>query len=170
MGAAGQRGLITFPILKDNAPPGEAVINLLQNAGSTQTALGGSDAQGNNFLFDLEPRPSNVAGDALDGRIIVLPVAGLTNANVITIADTVATPLQSRDNTVQAAQSVSKKGTGTGQELVFPKVFTSIGRSQSPFWTCAQKVDEFQTPVLFMVEVETPAPLAITDGNRIRVS
>ena len=30
-------------------------------------------------------------------------------------------------------KSVSKKGTGTGQELVFHKVFTSIGRSQSPF-------------------------------------
>ena len=37
--------------------------------------LGGTDAQGNDFLFDLEPRPSNVAGNALDGRIDVLAPA-----------------------------------------------------------------------------------------------
>ena len=71
----GSLALITFHI-KDNAPAGAAVINLLENAGSAWTALGGTDGQGNDFLFDLQPRPSNAAGDALDGRIDVLsPVA-----------------------------------------------------------------------------------------------
>ena len=68
----GSLALITFHV-KDNAPAGPAIINLLENAGSVRTALGGTDAQGNDFLFDLEPRPSNAAGDALDGRINVLP-------------------------------------------------------------------------------------------------
>ena len=69
--SGGSLALITFHI-KDNAPAGAAVINLLENAGSARTALGGTDGQGNDFLFDLEPRPSNAAGDALDGRIDVL--------------------------------------------------------------------------------------------------
>ena len=68
----GSVALIGFRI-KDNAPPGAAIINLLQNAGTTQTLLGGTDAQGHDFFFDLEPQPSNAAGDALDGRIIVTP-------------------------------------------------------------------------------------------------
>ena len=43
----------------------------MQNVGATWSALGGTDAQGNDFLFDLQPRPSNAAGDVLDGRIDV---------------------------------------------------------------------------------------------------
>ncbi len=67
---SGSLALISFQVRAD-APAGPAVINLLENAGSVRTALGGTDAQGNDFLFDLEPRPSNVAGDVLDGRINV---------------------------------------------------------------------------------------------------
>ena len=70
--SGGSLALITFHV-KPDAPAGPAIINLLENAGSARTALGGTDARGNDFLFDLEPRPSNVAGDALDGRINVLP-------------------------------------------------------------------------------------------------
>ena len=76
--------IISFHI-KDNAPPGGAGINLLQNAGASWTVLGGTDAQGNDFLFDLEPRPSNVAGNVLDGRIDVLAPAV---ANVQTTENT----------------------------------------------------------------------------------
>ena len=71
--------------IKDNAPPGEAVINLLENAGNSQTALGGMDAHGNDFLFELQPRPNNVAGDALDGRIEVLGLAMLQGRSPINL-------------------------------------------------------------------------------------
>ncbi len=66
--SGGSLALISFQVRAD-APAGAAVINLMQNAGSAWTALGGTDGQGNDFLFDLEPRPSNAAGDVLDGRI-----------------------------------------------------------------------------------------------------
>ena len=69
---AGSVAVISFHV-KNNAPPGEAFINLLENAGNCRTALSGADAQGNSFLFDLEPRPSNATGDALDGRVTILP-------------------------------------------------------------------------------------------------
>ncbi len=68
--SGGSLALITFHV-KPDAPAGAAIINLMQNAGSAWTALGGTDAQGNDFLFDLKPRPSNAAGDVLDGRVDV---------------------------------------------------------------------------------------------------
>ncbi len=68
--SGGSLALISFQVRAD-APAGAAVINLMQNAGSAWTALGGTDGQGNDFLFDLESRPSNVAGDVLDGSIDV---------------------------------------------------------------------------------------------------
>ena len=72
--SGGSLALITFHV-KPDAPAGAAVINLMESVGSARTALGGTDGQGNNFLFDLQPRPSNVAGDVLDGSIDVLPAA-----------------------------------------------------------------------------------------------
>src|SRR5262249_48963364 len=44
---------------------------LRQNIGSTQTLLGGIDENGRHFFFDLQPRPTNEAGDALDGVVMV---------------------------------------------------------------------------------------------------
>ncbi len=70
--SGGSLALITFHV-KPDAPAGPAIINLLENAGSARTALGGTDGQGNDFLFDLEPRPNNAAGDPLDGVINVTP-------------------------------------------------------------------------------------------------
>ncbi len=70
--AAGSLAVINFQVRAD-APAGPTIINLLQNAGTTWTLLGGTDAQGNDFLFDLQPPVSNVAGDPLDGRINVTP-------------------------------------------------------------------------------------------------
>ncbi len=96
--SGGSLALITFHV-KPDAPAGAAIINLMQNAGSAWTALGGTDAQGNDFLFDLEPRPSNAAGDALDGCINVLsPVAAGVQANaglaVAVVGDETAKPAQ----------------------------------------------------------------------------
>ena len=68
----GSLAVINFQV-RANAPAGPTIINLLQNAGTTWTLLGGTDAQGNDFLFDLQPQVSNVAGDPLDGRIVVVP-------------------------------------------------------------------------------------------------
>ena len=62
--------LITFHI-KSTAPAGAAAVNLLQNYGITTTQLGGNDARGADYLFDLEPRPSNDAGSPLNGSIII---------------------------------------------------------------------------------------------------
>ena len=80
--SGGSLALITFHV-KDNAPAGPAIINLLQDAGSTVTALGGTDARGNDFLFDLEPRPSNAAGDALDGRVVVVAPPTTTSSSPV---------------------------------------------------------------------------------------
>ena len=74
---AGSVANISFQV-KDNAPAGAAFINLMASSGTARTALSGVDALGNPFLFDLEPRPSNAAGDALDGRIDVLSLDPLT--------------------------------------------------------------------------------------------
>ena len=68
---SGSVALIDFHV-KENAPAGAAFINLLQNAGPTWTSAAGMDGQGNEFLFDLEPRPSNAAGNVLDGSISVM--------------------------------------------------------------------------------------------------
>ena len=70
--AGGSVAVIDFTV-RDNAPAGPAIINLMQNVGTTWSLLGGTDAQGNDFLFDLQPRPSNAAGDPLDGVINVTP-------------------------------------------------------------------------------------------------
>ena len=79
--SGGSLALISFQVRAD-APAGAAVINLMESAGSVRTALGGTNGQGNDFLFDLQPRPSNVAGDVLDGWINVLsPVAVSVQAN-----------------------------------------------------------------------------------------
>jgi len=83
--AGGSLAAINFRI-KDNAPAGPAIINLLQNAGATWSLPGGTDAQGNDFLFDLQPRLSNRAGDPLDGVINVTPAAR-SLANPITPVD-----------------------------------------------------------------------------------
>ncbi len=45
----------------------------MQNAGTTWSLPGGTDSRGNDFLFDLQPRVSNAAGDPLDGVINVTP-------------------------------------------------------------------------------------------------
>ena len=68
--AAGSVAVIDFTV-RDNAPAGPTIINLMQNAGTTWSLPGGSDAQGNDFFFDLQPQVSNAAGDPLDGRINV---------------------------------------------------------------------------------------------------
>ena len=70
--AGGSVAVINFQV-RANAPAGPAIINLMQNVGTTWSLLGGTDAQGNDFLFDLQPRPSNAAGDPLDGVINVTP-------------------------------------------------------------------------------------------------
>src|SRR5262249_22577852 len=57
---------------RDDAQAGEALINLRQDLNGSSTALGGTDALGRDFLFDLQPRPSNTAGDSLDGSIQVI--------------------------------------------------------------------------------------------------
>ena len=67
---SGSVAMIDFHV-KANAPAGAAFVNLLQNAGPTWTLAAGTDGQGNEFLFDLEPRPSNAAGNVLDGSINV---------------------------------------------------------------------------------------------------
>jgi hypothetical protein len=56
---------ITFRI-KPNAPRGRAVINLRESVGETTTQL-------NEGGLDLNPDPSDVAGDVLDGAITVRP-------------------------------------------------------------------------------------------------
>ena len=63
--------VIDFTV-RDNAPAGPTIINLMQNAGTTWSLPGGSNAQGNDFFFDLQPQVSNAAGDPLDGRITIL--------------------------------------------------------------------------------------------------
>ena len=63
---------INFQV-KDDAPPGAAAVNLLQNAGTTTTLVGGANAQNQFFYYDLEPRPSNAPGSPLDGSIVVMP-------------------------------------------------------------------------------------------------
>ena len=68
----GSLAVINFQV-RANAPAGPAIINLLQNVGTSWSLPGGTDAQGNDFLFDLQPQVSNVAGDPLDGRIVVVP-------------------------------------------------------------------------------------------------
>src|SRR5262249_3135306 len=73
---SGSLAVIAFRVT-DNAPPGPAAINLLQNVGSTWSVPGGTDAQGNDFLFDLEPRPRNTPGDPLDGQIEVRSAANV---------------------------------------------------------------------------------------------
>ena len=75
--AGGSVAVISFHV-RDNAPAGPAIINLMQNVGTTWSLPGGTDAQGNDFLFDLQPRVSNAAGDPLDGRINVLPAPAAT--------------------------------------------------------------------------------------------
>ena len=75
--AAGSVAVIDFTV-RANAPAGPAIINLMQNLGTTWSLPGGTDAQGNDFLFDLQPRVSNAAGDPLDGRINVLPAPAAT--------------------------------------------------------------------------------------------
>ena len=69
--AGGSVAVISFHV-RDNAPAGPAIINLMQNVGTTWSLPGGTDAQGNDFLFDLQPRVSNAAGDPLDGCITIL--------------------------------------------------------------------------------------------------
>ncbi len=69
--AAGSVAVIDFTV-RDNAPAGPTIINLMQNAGTTWSLPGGSNAQGNYFFFDLQPQVSNAAGDPLDGRITIL--------------------------------------------------------------------------------------------------
>ena len=169
----GSVAMIAFH-LKDDAPPGEAIINLLQNAGSTQTALGGIDAQGNHFLFDLEPRPSNVAGDALDGRTIVLPATGLASANVRTIADTQATPPQRRNNTVQDTRNLAEVWTSVllldeGNMPVLPAIVDgdnisqAIGDGLLPTWSGQAGTAPEQSGDLFWrqagEEVDADSPL-----------
>ena len=58
----------------------------------------------------------------------VSPITTLVRTGDRAMAENLDKEILKRDS-----ESVSKKGTGTGQELVFSKVFTSIGRSQSPF-------------------------------------
>jgi hypothetical protein len=55
---------ITFRV-RPNAPPGRAIVNLRKDLGQTQTHLNGGS-------LDLNPGPSNDAGDALDGAIRVM--------------------------------------------------------------------------------------------------
>ncbi len=68
----GSLAVINFQV-RANAPAGSAIINLLQNAGNTWSLPGGTDARGNDFLFDLQPGVSNATGDPLDGVINVTP-------------------------------------------------------------------------------------------------
>ena len=75
--AEGSVAVISFHV-RANAPAGPAIINLMQNVGTTWSLPGGTDAQGNDFLFDLQPQVSNAAGDPLDGRINVLPAPAAT--------------------------------------------------------------------------------------------
>ena len=90
-GGAGSLAVIRFQV-KADAPAGSASINLLENSGNTWTLPGGTNAQGNDFLFDLEPRPSNAAGSVLDGRIDVLApaVASVPGNDSPTLVQTVA--------------------------------------------------------------------------------
>ena len=54
----GSGSLLTIGFhVKDNAPAGAAAVTLQQAIGDKSSLLGGSDSQGNDFLFDVEPRP-----------------------------------------------------------------------------------------------------------------
>ena len=58
--------------IKAGAPAGGAVVNLLHNLGGTYSQLGGIDANGRDFAFDIEPGLSNDAGDSADGLVTVV--------------------------------------------------------------------------------------------------
>ncbi len=102
--SGGSLALITFQV-KPDAPAGPAIINLLENAGSARTALGGTDAQGNDFLFDLEPRPSNAVGDVLDGRINVLPA--VTRMGEMLPVSSPGLPLLSEQISIQSVDAAA---------------------------------------------------------------
>ena len=110
---SGSVALIDFQV-KANAPAGAAAINLLQNAGTTWTSVGGMDGQGNNYLFDLEPRPSNAAGNVLDGRIDVVQKdeGGVNKDEGGRMKDETATA-DSSASFVQQASSLPAVETGT---------------------------------------------------------
>ena len=62
---------ITFHVRTD-APIGPAIVNLERQIGATPTILHASDLSGNDLNnFILQPTPSNVAGDSLDGIVTV---------------------------------------------------------------------------------------------------
>ena len=109
---SGSVALIDFHV-KDSAPAGAAAINLLQNAGTTWTSVAGMDGQGNDYLFDLEPRPSNTAGGALDGCIEVLASAGLpggpANASFSQFQDNAGLTKSPGDGTAVIIQPVAVK-------------------------------------------------------------
>ena len=78
-----------------------------------------------------------MAGDALDGRIMVLPATDLTNANVRTIADTAATPPRWRDDIVQDTRNVDEVWTpalvmAEGNKPALPAVADDDNISQAP--------------------------------------
>jgi hypothetical protein len=62
---SGSVAQLTFRV-RDDAPAGRTIINLRQNLGSTTTQL-------NEGGLDLNPDPSNRAGDVLDGWVMILP-------------------------------------------------------------------------------------------------
>ncbi len=78
---SGSLAIIDFQV-KSDAPVGAAIVNLMQNVGGTWSLPLGTDVQGNDFAFDLQPRASNAAGDPLDGRINVLPAPTTITAQV----------------------------------------------------------------------------------------
>ncbi len=64
----GSGSLLTIGFhVKDNAPAGAAAVTLQQAIGDKSSLLGGTDNQGNDFLFDVEPRP----GFGVTGTITV---------------------------------------------------------------------------------------------------
>ncbi len=92
---SGSLAVINFQV-RANAPAGPAIINLMQNIGTTWSLPGGTDTRGNDFLFDLEPRVSNAAGDPLDGVI-----------NVTRTGDGVPTTLSADDGRVTVPASLA---------------------------------------------------------------
>ena len=136
--AEGSVAVIGFRV-RDNAPAGPAIINLMQNVGTTWSLPGGTDAQGNDFLFDLQPRVSNAAGDPLDGRIIILQpmvvsqqaTAELTQPSVVSSTCTATEILAVQVSTGAAPQATISQVTSETVALS-SIVISSVKTTQPP--------------------------------------
>jgi hypothetical protein len=83
---------ITF-LVKGDAPAGSTTINLRANLPTGEvTSLEGIDDNGDPFTFDLEPTPSDTAGDSLDGSIMVLAPT-TTTVSPAAATTTLGTPI-----------------------------------------------------------------------------